>query len=99
MKIALVSPYDYPYPGGVTQHIFYLDKHFRELGHQVGIIAPCAAKAPEKLPDNLIATTTKVMPIPFSGSKARIPYSPAVYWGVKKALQEEHFDTSQGSQP
>ncbi len=25
MKIALVSPYDYPYPGGVVKHIFYLD--------------------------------------------------------------------------
>jgi glycosyltransferase involved in cell wall biosynthesis len=58
MKIALVSPYDYPYPGGVTQHIFYLDKHFRELGHQVGIVAACAGGTPEKLPDNLIASTT-----------------------------------------
>ena len=33
MKIALVSPYDYPYPGGVVKHIFYLDREFRRLGH------------------------------------------------------------------
>ena len=99
MKIALVSPYDYPYPGGVTQHIFYLDKHFRELGHQVGIIAPCAGKTPEKLPDNLIATTSRVIPIPFGGSKARIPYSPAVYWRVKRALHEEDFDIVHAHEP
>ncbi len=99
MKIALVSPYDYPYPGGVTQHIFHLDKHFRQLGHRVKIIAPCAGEAPEKLADNVIVTTSRVISIPFSGSKARIPYSPAVYWRVKKALQEEHFDIIHAHEP
>jgi phosphatidylinositol alpha-mannosyltransferase len=39
MKIALVSPYDYPYPGGVTEHVNALDKHFRALGHDTRIIA------------------------------------------------------------
>ena len=31
MKIALVTPYDYPYPGGVTEHIRHLDREFRAL--------------------------------------------------------------------
>jgi len=99
MKIALVSPYDFPYPGGVTQHIFYLDKHFRELGHQVKIIAPCAGESPETLPDNVSVTTTKVISIPFGGSKARIPYSPAVYWRVKRTLREEDFDIVHAHEP
>jgi phosphatidylinositol alpha-mannosyltransferase len=99
MNIALVSPYDFPYPGGVTQHIFYLDKHFRGLGHQVKIIAPCAGQPPESLPDNVVVTTSKVIPIPYAGSKARIPYSPAVYWRVKRALQEEHFDIIHAHEP
>jgi phosphatidylinositol alpha-mannosyltransferase len=99
MKIALVSPYDYPYPGGVTQHIFYLDKNIRELGHEVKVIAPCAGVAPEKLADNVVVTTTRVITIPFSGSKARIPYSPAVYWRVKSALQGEHFDIVHAHEP
>lgn len=99
MRIALVSPYDYPYPGGVTQHISYLDKHFREMGHQVKIIAPCAGEAPEKLADNVVVTTTRVISIPFSGSKARIPYSPAVYWRVKRALHEEEFDIVHAHEP
>jgi len=99
MRIALVSPYDFPYPGGVTQHIHYLDKHFRELGHQVKIIAPCAGEDPEKLPDNVVVTTTRVISIPFSGSKARIPYSPMVNWRVRKALHEEDFDIVHAHEP
>jgi phosphatidylinositol alpha-mannosyltransferase len=99
MRIALVSPYDFPYPGGVTQHIYYLDKHFRELGHHVKIIAPCAGADPEKLPDNVVVTTTRVISIPFSGSKARIPYSPMVNWRVRKALHEEDFDIVHAHEP
>jgi phosphatidylinositol alpha-mannosyltransferase len=99
MKIALVSPYDYPYPGGVTQHIFHLDKQFGGLGHQVKIIAPCAGEAPEKLPDNVVVTTSRVVSIPFSGSKARIPYSPAVYWRVKRTLRQERFDIVHAHEP
>ena len=40
MKIALVSPYDYPYPGAVTEHISYLNRHFEQAGHEVRILAP-----------------------------------------------------------
>ncbi len=99
MNIALVSPYDFPFPGGVTQHIYYLDKHFRDLGHQVKIIAPCAGDDPEQLADNVVVTTTKVISIPFSGSKARIPYSPAVNWRVKRALHAEDFDIVHAHEP
>jgi phosphatidylinositol alpha-mannosyltransferase len=99
MRIALVSPYDFPYPGGVTQHIYYLDKHFRELGHQVKIIAPCAGNEAEQLADNVVVTTNRVISIPFSGSKARIPYSPAVNWRVKRALHGENFDIVHAHEP
>ena len=39
MKIALVTPYDYPYPGGVTEHISSLDRIFRQWGHEVWVLA------------------------------------------------------------
>jgi phosphatidylinositol alpha-mannosyltransferase len=99
MRIALVSPYDFPFPGGVTQHIHYLDKHFRELGHHVKIIAPCGGEEPEQLADNVVVTTTRILSIPFSGSKARIPYSPAVNWRVKRALHGEEFDIVHAHEP
>ena len=38
MKIGLVSPYVYPLPGGVTQHVRYLYQYLRERGHDVRIL-------------------------------------------------------------
>lgn len=90
MKIALVSPYDYTVPGGVTKHIFYLDKHLRSLGHEVKILAPCSKGEP--LDEHVISVSGNVISVPISGSKARITLSPRIYRRVKKILQGERFD-------
>ncbi len=42
MKIALVCPYDFAYPGGVAQHICSLERHLTEMGHEVKVIAPAS---------------------------------------------------------
>lgn len=91
MKIALVSPYDYPYPGGVTEHIFHLDHIFRHWGHEVKIIAPCTAEAGEASED-LIKISDNIVRLPFSGSVSRVSLSPSVYRRIKKILQREEFD-------
>lgn len=91
MKIALVSPYDFSVPGGVVKHIYYLGKYFREMGHQVKIIAPCSREnAP--LPEHLIKATGLVVGIPSAGSVARVSLSPLIYRKAKKILEEENFD-------
>ncbi len=40
MRIALVSPYSWTYPGGVTRHIEALAQRFIEDGHYVRVLAP-----------------------------------------------------------
>jgi phosphatidylinositol alpha-mannosyltransferase len=40
MRIALVSPYSWTYPGGVTRHIEALAERFIEDGHHVRVLAP-----------------------------------------------------------
>ncbi len=40
MRIALVSPYSWTYPGGVTRHIEALAEQFLAEGHEVRVLAP-----------------------------------------------------------
>ena len=40
MKVALVSPYSWSYPGGVTRHIDALAQQFMADGHEVRVLAP-----------------------------------------------------------
>src|SRR5512142_2549537 len=40
MRIALVSPYSWTYPGGVTRHIEALAESFAARGHDARVLAP-----------------------------------------------------------
>ena len=90
MKIALISPYDFAYPGGVANHISALEHHFTKMGHQVRVIAP-ASKAVSSFGDRFIPIG-KPRPIPASGSIARITISPWLSSNIKAVLDEEKFD-------
>lgn len=90
MKIALVSPYDFSYPGGVAHHISNLQYHFTRMGHTVKIIAP-ASRPVDGYGDGFIAIG-KPRPIPASGSIARITISLSVAKKVKEVMEEEKFD-------
>lgn len=92
MKIALVTPYEYPYPGGVTEHVYHLDRCFRAWGHDVKIIAPSDEDAEEALQDNVIRLGGSIITVPFSGSRSRITLSPSIYRPIKRLLKQEQFD-------
>ena len=90
MKIALVSPYDFAYPGGVVAHISQLGRQLEHMGHAVKILAP--ATSPHSLGlDNLIAVGRPV-PVPSGGSIARISLSVWRKRRVKALLRDEAFD-------
>ena len=40
MRVALVSPYSWTYPGGVTRHIEALATELSAAGHDVRVLAP-----------------------------------------------------------
>ena len=90
MKIALVSPYDFAYPGGVTNHICALQQQFIRMGHQVKVIAP-ASKATYNFDDRLILIG-KPRPVPTSGSIARVTISIWLSSRIKAVLEAENFD-------
>ena len=90
MKIALVSPYDFGYPGGVANHISSLESHLTQMGHEVKVIAP-ASKAVPTFGDRFIPVG-RPRPIPSSGSIARITLSLRLAPRIKAILDEEKFD-------
>jgi phosphatidyl-myo-inositol alpha-mannosyltransferase len=90
MKIGLVSPYDFSYPGGVVNHISNLEYYFTRMGHNVKIIAPASVPV-NNYGDRFIAIG-KPRPIPTSGSIARITISFTLADKVKEVLQNEKFD-------
>jgi len=98
MKIALVTPYDYPYPGGVTEHIRHLDREFRALGHETRIIAPSSSPK-SLLAPNVTKVSGEVTPVRFNGSTARINLSPVIHQHVKEILERENFDVVHVHEP
>jgi phosphatidyl-myo-inositol alpha-mannosyltransferase len=90
MKIAHVSPYDHQTAGGVREHVVNLDRQFRAMGHDVTIIAPASRRT--GLAPNVICISDWVVPVPGSGSIARISLSPFVYRRIKRILVEGNFD-------
>jgi len=91
VKIALVTPYDYPFPGGVTEHIASLDRVFRRWGHEVWVLAT-SSKDEDELDHNVLRVAGGVFPFQASGSVARISLSPRAYNRVKAILREKAFD-------
>jgi phosphatidylinositol alpha-mannosyltransferase len=91
VKIALVSPYDYPYPGGVTSHILNLDDQFTRMGHAVMVLAPSSRDETE-LPAGRVVKLGSVVPVPANGSIARITLSLRLSGRVKVLLNQERFD-------
>ncbi len=90
MKIALVSPYDFAYPGGVTNHISSLEHYLTKMGHKVKVIAP-ASKTVSIFGDRFIPVG-KPRPVPSSGSIARVTISLRLAPRIKAILDEEKFD-------
>ena len=98
MKIAMVSPYDFTWPGGVTAHVSQLAQELCHTGHQVTVLAPHSPSRPfDVLRENGIEAESFVplgrsVPVPSGGSIARVSLSWRLYPRVREILEEERFD-------
>ncbi len=90
IKIALISPYDHAFLGGVTEHINSLAHQFRSWGHTVRIIAPCSA--PQRIEDDDFIPMGRPVPVPSGGSIARISFSVWLRSRIRSLMQKEAFD-------
>jgi phosphatidylinositol alpha-mannosyltransferase len=90
MKIALVSPYDYAFPGAVADHVRHLAAHLGERGHDVRVIAPCSDTV--RVSDERFTPMGRPVPIPSGGSVARVSLSVWLAPKTKSLLRDEAFD-------
>jgi phosphatidyl-myo-inositol alpha-mannosyltransferase len=90
MKIGLVSPYVYPVPGGVTQHVRYLYENLRLRGHDVRILT--SSHGLQRASEGDIIRIGKGFSLPVNGSVGTITLSPRFVSQVRDTLDREQFD-------
>ena len=104
MRIAIVSPYSWSYPGGVARHIEALAGAHRDAGHEVRIITPVdpfdqrstrlhGGTAPqERQLDGHIVDLGRTIGIPANGAVSNLSLSPSAVQRLGQTLSDGDFD-------
>ncbi len=111
MRIALVSPYSWTYPGGVTRHIEALAEEFLRTGHDVRVLAPFDppdrraarmhrghAPEPRDVPDYL-RPLGRTIGFPANGAVSNCAPPAAALSELRRALAGERFDVVHVHEP
>ncbi|MBF6591078.1 MAG: glycosyltransferase family 4 protein [Ktedonobacterales bacterium] len=91
MKIGLVSPYDWSYPGGVQDHIAHLATELRSRGHTVRILTPATGQRGRRV-EYGIYKMGWAAPMRVNGSVARVAVAPDWRGRIRGLLKREQFD-------
>jgi phosphatidyl-myo-inositol alpha-mannosyltransferase len=98
MKIGIVSPYFYPWYGGITEHVFYLYKGLKCRGHTVRLITPFNGRNMIEDREDLI-TIGKPITLILNGSVVKVPLLLNGKKVVESILEREQFDIIHLHQP
>jgi phosphatidylinositol alpha-mannosyltransferase len=97
MKIGLVTPYIYPVPGGVNQHVRYLYENLRLRGHDVRIIS--SSHGLQRASEGDVIRIGWGFSMPANGSVGTITVSPRFLSQVRDVLDREQFDVLHFHEP
>ena len=90
MKIGLVTPYVYPLPGGVNEHVRFLYENLRLRGHDVRIIT--SSHGLQRSSEGDVIRIGKGFSVPSNGSVGTVTVSPRYVSQIKNVLAQERFD-------
>jgi phosphatidyl-myo-inositol alpha-mannosyltransferase len=90
LKIGIVSPYGYPHPGGVNEHVHNAYDAMRRLGHDVWIITSKYGK--ERLDEGHVIRLGTGFAFPANGSMGRVTLGWQFKRQARELLAEHHFD-------
>jgi phosphatidylinositol alpha-mannosyltransferase len=99
MRIALVSPYSWTYPGGVTRHIEALAEQYLAAGHEVRVLSPVdpddklairlhrgARPSQRPLPDYLVPLG-RTVGFPTNGAVSNVAYGVSTVVALRRELE------------
>lgn len=91
LKVLIVSDIFYPHTGGVPEHMLYLWKNLRQLGHDAKILAPSFG---ENYPyvDEDIVRMGRAIKIPKNRSFSVLTFGVTIPWRLRHYLTTENFD-------
>lgn len=90
MKIGLVTPYVYPLPGGVNDHVGHLYEALRGRGHDVRILT--ASHGLQRSSEGDVIRIGKGFSVPSNGSMGTVTVSPRYRSQIQAVLDREQFD-------
>lgn len=104
MRIALLSPYSWTYPGGVTRHIEALSHELREKGHETRVLAPYdpddrltrrlhrgARPQRHPVPERFVSMG-RTVGIPANGAVSNMAITPSSVYALRRALRDGGYD-------
>ena len=104
MRIALLSPYSWTYPGGVTRHIEALASELAESGHEPRILAPFdpddalsrrlhrgARPQPREMPERFVSLG-RTVGLPANGAVSNMALTPHAVFAMRRELREGGYD-------
>jgi phosphatidylinositol alpha-mannosyltransferase len=89
MRIGIVCPYSFDFPGGVQFHIRDLAEQLIALGHKVSVLAPADEETP--VPE-YVESAGRTVPVRYNGSVARLNFGPIAARRVRRWLTTGQFD-------
>lgn len=111
MRVGLVCPYSYTYPGGVLAHVEALADELFARGHDVRVLAPVdpddrlarllhrrAAPQPRELPDHLISLG-RTLGFPSNGAVSNLAHTPGAVSRIGRELRHGGYDVIHVHEP
>jgi phosphatidyl-myo-inositol alpha-mannosyltransferase len=111
VRIALVSPYSWTYPGGVTRHIEALASELAASGHEPHIIAPFdpddalsrrlhrGARPQRRCPPERFVSLGRTVGLPANGAVSNVSLSPYAVHTLRRELRHGGYDVAHLHEP
>ena len=97
LKVGIVSPYGYPHPGGVNEHVRYTYLAMRRMGHDAWIITSKYGR--ERESEGHIIRLGTGWAAPANGSVGRVTLGLRFKHQVREVLEAQRFDVLHFHEP